>query len=381
MVYKIFSILFSFFVLVSPAFAQQDTPVPVPAKQGSDISLNPLKETTRIGSYETLARLPGLPAVIDPGLEKGDAGAFTLPEYIKVLVRIAIGVIGILAVVMIVISGVQYMGSAMVTEKEGAKQRLTGAVLGLILAVSSVLLLRTINPQLTTLKIGDDKFQGGVDGVAAQLKIPEALLIEYSNSKGSGTNINIGEATGASAELGEKTIKERCGDLTTINNLDAVFKSAAGQAGISCNLLKATYVLESSCGKNLSSKGNTAVGILQQEMSAVNEVNQTFKKNYTSSDRSDKQKAAEIGAYYHKFIQAAGCDTKSKTNVCDASQAKYALAAYNGGPGTNKQSTDCTDPQTRWECSINRGGYEITHKYAIGGTSILLYLNKSNTGC
>lgn len=163
--------------------------------------------------------------------------------------------------------------------------------------------------------------------------------------------------------------------------MDAEFKSAASQAGISCNLLKATYVLESSCGKNLSSKGNSAVGVLQQEMSSVNQVNQVFKKNYTSADRSNKQKAAEIGAYYHKFIQSAGCDTKSKTNVCDASQAKYEFAAYNGGPGANRQSKDCSSPQTAWECTVNQGTYSITQKYAIGGTSILMYFNKNNSGC
>jgi hypothetical protein len=107
-------------------------------------------------SYEPLAKLPGMPSVIDPGIEDGAAGSFTLPQYIRTLIRIAIGIIGILSVLMIIIAGVQYMGSNIITEKEDAKNRLFGAVGGLILAVSSVMLLRTINPQLVEIRIGTD---------------------------------------------------------------------------------------------------------------------------------------------------------------------------------------------------------------------------------
>jgi hypothetical protein len=207
------TLVFNFGVIYT-THAQDVLVTPDKGKQGSDISLNPLKETTRIGSYETLARLPGLPAVIDPGLEKGDAGAFTLPEYIKVLVRIAIGVIGILAVVMIVISGVQYMGSAMVTEKEGAKQRLTGAVLGLILAVSSVLLLRTINPQLTNLSIGivaDGQWCAQPENQAKK-KIAEDKEKKISDLKKD--NKPIPEATKLTPEEVDllKRFREKCAD-------------------------------------------------------------------------------------------------------------------------------------------------------------------------
>ncbi len=160
-----------------PAFTHAQDAIVTPGK-GSDVSLNPLKETTRIGSYTPLVQLPGMESVIDPGLETGGAGSMTLPQYIRTLVRIAIGVIGILAVVMIVVSGVQYMGSAMVTEKESARQRLTGAVLGLILAVSSVLLLRTINPQLTKLDIGNQVFLDCV-----QKKDKDGNLLYFNNYK------------------------------------------------------------------------------------------------------------------------------------------------------------------------------------------------------
>ncbi len=110
------------------------------------------KSAFTMGEYIPLAQLPGF-SKIDEGVAGGALGTFTFASYIKTLVRIAIGLIGILAVVMIVVSGVQYMGSSMFTEKEAAKSRLWGAVTGLILAISSVLILRTINPQLTNIEL------------------------------------------------------------------------------------------------------------------------------------------------------------------------------------------------------------------------------------
>ncbi len=153
---KTYIVLTLFILLGSPVFVFAEPDAIVPAKAGSDITF--INGGSRIGGYTLLTELPGFNKSIDGNVADGGAGEYTLAEYIKVIVRIAIGTIGVLAVVMIVVAGVQYMGSGMVTEKEAAKQRLTGAVFGLILAVSSVLLLRTINPQLTNLSIGDGTF-------------------------------------------------------------------------------------------------------------------------------------------------------------------------------------------------------------------------------
>jgi hypothetical protein len=357
MVYKIFSIVFSFFILVSPVFAQQDTPVTVePSKTGSDISLNPLKETTRIGSYETLARLPGLPAVIDPGLEKGDAGAFTLPEYIKVLVRIAIGVIGILAVVMIVISGVQYMGSAMVTEKEGAKQRLTGAVLGLILAVSSVLLLRTINPQLTSLSIGDGKFQGGVDGVAEVINIPDKLKIsgggDYLRSKGEGgKNPNV---------------------TKNITTYDAQLKIAAKEFSVSCTVLKAHAYAESGMDPKAVSPAG-AQGLIQL-MPA------TFKEANVGSNAFDPQTNARAAAKYIAGLSQNPCPANKASSCVGGSYNRYSTAGYNAGKGANAASADCSG-KTKWECEINGAGYKETREYVDRVWANITVLKTNGWGC
>lgn len=69
-------------------------------------------------------------------------------EYFNVIFLIAIGLCGVLAVIMIVIGGIQYMGDESVFGKTQAKERITKAILGLIIALGAFALLNTINPEL-----------------------------------------------------------------------------------------------------------------------------------------------------------------------------------------------------------------------------------------
>lgn len=69
-------------------------------------------------------------------------------DYFNTIFKIAIGLCGALAVVMIVIGGVQYMGDESIFGKTEAKSKITSAILGLIIALGSYALLNTINPDL-----------------------------------------------------------------------------------------------------------------------------------------------------------------------------------------------------------------------------------------
>ena len=55
-----------------------------------------------------------------------------------------IGLTSVLAVVMIVVGGVQYMGSESLFAKDEGKKRIQAAIGGLILALASILILTTI---------------------------------------------------------------------------------------------------------------------------------------------------------------------------------------------------------------------------------------------
>ncbi len=78
----------------------------------------------------------------------GTLSEVTLSMYLEGMVRIVIGIAGILAVVMIVICGIQMIGSPSVSQKEESKKCIWNAILGLLLAISSWVILNTINENL-----------------------------------------------------------------------------------------------------------------------------------------------------------------------------------------------------------------------------------------
>ena len=102
--------------------------------------------TSTNSNYCLLAPLPGLGDSVDTTQGVG--------SYINVLIKITIGLISVLAVVMLVVGGIEYMVSNIAGEKASAKSRMTNAIFGLILMLSSYLILNTINPKLVNLSVG-----------------------------------------------------------------------------------------------------------------------------------------------------------------------------------------------------------------------------------
>lgn len=74
--------------------------------------------------------------------------------FIQQIYKYAVGVASILAVVMIVIAGAQWTASGGNSEViTGAKKRITGALLGLLIAYGSYFILNTVNPALVNLRL------------------------------------------------------------------------------------------------------------------------------------------------------------------------------------------------------------------------------------
>lgn len=84
--------------------------------------------------------------LIDSGLSKSENG---FSGYLNAIYVMAISAAALLAVVKIIIAGVRYMLSDIVTSKETAKKDIRTALLGLIIIISAVLILNVINPKLT----------------------------------------------------------------------------------------------------------------------------------------------------------------------------------------------------------------------------------------
>ncbi len=75
-----------------------------------------------------------------------------LADYILVFFRYGITIIGILAVIVIMIAGVLWLTAAGNSEQVGhAKELIKGSLLGVLIAVSSYMILTIINPALTQL--------------------------------------------------------------------------------------------------------------------------------------------------------------------------------------------------------------------------------------
>lgn len=99
--------------------------------------------------YQLLAPLPKIDKTFNPGDDKA------LGKYLNIMIGLTIGISAVLAVVMIVIGGMEYMTSELVSSKEEGRKRMTNAVLGLLIALGAYALLFTINPDLlnTNIKI------------------------------------------------------------------------------------------------------------------------------------------------------------------------------------------------------------------------------------
>ena len=74
--------------------------------------------------------------------------ATDISDVLNALFGLTVGAAAILAVIMIAIGGFQYMGSEAFTSKAAARERIVSAVIGLLLVLSSVLLLAVINPDI-----------------------------------------------------------------------------------------------------------------------------------------------------------------------------------------------------------------------------------------
>lgn len=81
----------------------------------------------------------------DPSSASGDN---KIGGYLNVMIKIFIGLCAVLAVVMIVIGGIEYMTTELISSKEAGKERIRGAIFGLLLALGAWTLLNQINPDL-----------------------------------------------------------------------------------------------------------------------------------------------------------------------------------------------------------------------------------------
>lgn len=96
------------------------------------------------GSNGEFIPLVGLP---------GDFDSDDFGSYINFLYVLSISLAALLAVIKIIVAGVKWMLTDVVTAKADAKRDITGALLGLLIVLSAVVILTWINPNLVEFDI------------------------------------------------------------------------------------------------------------------------------------------------------------------------------------------------------------------------------------
>jgi len=95
-------------------------------------------------TYTPLQSLPGLTSSVATN---------NLSSYLNTLYSLGLGIAAGLAVIMILIGGIQYLSTDAISGKEEGKERITSALWGLLLSLCSWIILNTIDPGLLNTNI------------------------------------------------------------------------------------------------------------------------------------------------------------------------------------------------------------------------------------
>ncbi|MCA9353080.1 lytic murein transglycosylase [Patescibacteria group bacterium] len=140
--------------------------------------------------YELLAPVPGLGEDVKGNgrFAIRDLNNYQLGKYLNTIFQVVLGILIVIAVVMIIVAGVQYMTVESFYGKSDAKKRITGAITGLILALAIFIILNTINPRLLEINFGKDiekvSIGTGVNSTYIQTDTSVYSESDFINQKG-----------------------------------------------------------------------------------------------------------------------------------------------------------------------------------------------------
>lgn len=132
------------------------------------------------------------PQISIPGVSAGKISPTSIGSYIIAIYKYAIGIVGILATVVMMIGGIIWLtAGGNSTRIEDAKSWISASLTGLIIALCSFLILSTVNPALTTFKpIGVDTV-GKATSSSSNLDLTKGCCLAYYRVSilGCGNNI------------------------------------------------------------------------------------------------------------------------------------------------------------------------------------------------
>jgi len=353
-------------------------------------------------------------------------GSVTLSQYLQGMLIFIIGIAGVLAVVMIVICGIQMMGSS-VSGKSAAKECIWNAIFGLLIAIASWAILNTINPlflasdvalpgvstQTTAVAPTGPTTEAAPTGNGCFFKYQEIstgdvrygsagtqlMCEQLRSSYQADTDVTVQTTcfcnnpggppgspaastpppatTGVTCPLSGRNLCEGQSQQCTNPSCAQFAPMASTHAGgaASPELIKAVILQESSCGIYLTGDGGASGGPMHMKPSTANVYRSACGIPTTQvitvgwlSQSANFDKAVCLGAEYLRAVSMTSCGT----NVQDVA------AGYNGGPGACAASVSCSSDTScsgaavkKWECLYDdsahtqcNAGYNTTRNYA-----------------
>lgn len=166
---------------------------------------------TTDGKYTVLAPLPCIESpdrtengVVVPGIKcNGANGAVQdkvdFKEYVQYTINLLIGLSAVVAVVMIIWGGIEYIYSASFSSKKMGIEKVRHAIYGLLLVLTSYIILRTVDPRLVQIP---------------NTLVPQIEIKEYLRQDATGVLMNqiikdVANANIRGVEIGKEIIDDR----------------------------------------------------------------------------------------------------------------------------------------------------------------------------
>lgn len=224
---------------------------PITDTYNAGTSVNELQQ--QAGKPTNRIKIPGIAySDIKQVEEAGDTYLYIpyIGEYLSIVYRYLVVIAGLIAVIVIIIAGIQWTASGGNSSSiESAKNKIVGALTGLGLAVGSYIILYTVNPELVNFRSLKIKY------------IVTEELVDYDKNpddyEGEGSIVIPGNEAIASAALNEAK-GQGCG-----KNLPAIAAAFAGQVICQgpnhCANFASRVLALSGCDKSYQSNSATAL--------------------------------------------------------------------------------------------------------------------------
>lgn len=177
-------------------------------------------------------------------------------KYLNLMITIFIGICAVLAVIMIVMGGIEYMTTELISGKEAGRQRITNAIFGLILALGAWTILNQINPDILDVSL---------DSLKEVIVNVELVTLSDGTYSGSGG----GRIEGSRADCVSPPNPSNACSTATLGN--SCFSGRVNEASIICSVESSGGISDRESRSDRLNKGEGpaySVGLWQINLTA-----------------------------------------------------------------------------------------------------------------